>query len=286
MPKYRLVQLSDPHLSGTHPLFHHNWEVALTAVEELAPDAVIVTGDLSYNGPSSVADLDYAQRQMDRISAPFVRVLPGNHDVGHTPAHPHASQVLTETTLAQWCDRFGADYWVFDQAGWRFIGLNPFLAGSGLPEEHAQEAMLEDALATADGPVGVFVHIPLFLQTPDEALVAGFNMQEPERGRWLGMLAGRVHFVASGHLHKHLAFDHGGIAYHWCPALSFVQTNGDSFAPGTRTLTGFLLHEFDGLEHKVEVIEPQDIINMDIRNWSEGPEHSYMRIAKRPFPMP
>lgn len=286
MPKYRLVQLSDPHLSGTHPLFHHNWEVAIAAVRDLAPDAIVVTGDLCFNGPSAEADLDFAQRQVDRLPAPFVRVLPGNHDVGYSPGLKGATQVMTADRLSGWTSRFGPDHWVFDQAGWRFIGLNSFLPESNLPEENAQEVMLEEALTGADGPVGIFAHSPLFLRSPDEAETGGFNMPVGPRKRWMAAFDGRIRFFASGHLHKQLSFTRDGIDYHWAPPLSFVQTNGEGFATGSRCLTGFLLHEFDGADHRVEVFEPQDIINMDIRNWSEGPEHSYARIANRPFPMP
>ncbi len=286
MPRFRLVQLSDPHLSRSHPMFHHNWEVALTAVAELAPDAIFVTGDLSYNGPDSPDDLDFAQAQMARLDAPIVRFLPGNHDVGYSPAIQDAEQVMTEHRRQAWLDRFGPDYWQVDLGDWRFVGLNPFLADSGHTAEAAQDAMLAEALSTAPGPVGIFTHVPPFLAGPAEDYVDGFNMHPAPRHRWLSALAGKARFVASGHLHKSRSFQHADVAYHWCPALSFMQSNGNPFAEDAEPWVGFFVHDFDGADHSVTLVAPQDMINMDIRNWADGPDHSYMRIAKRPFPMP
>lgn len=286
MKRFRLLQLSDPHLSGTHPLFHHNWEVTLQAVAGLAPDAVVVTGDVSYNGPDHVQDLDFARAQIARIKAPIVKVLPGNHDVGVSPVDPNAEQPMTPQRRQIWLDRFGPDFWHLDMGAWRFVGLNPFLADSGHPAEAAQTEALKAALDTAKGPVGIFTHMPLFLADPAERISNGFNMPPGPRKKWLDTLEGRARFIASGHLHKGHSFQHGETDYHWCPATSFMQSNGDPFAAEATPWVGFLVHDFNGHEHHVTRAAPQDMINMDIRTWADGPEHSYMRIARRPFLMP
>ena len=49
----RIIVISDPHLSPTHGFFWDNWCRACEVANRLAPDAVIVSGDLCINGPDS-----------------------------------------------------------------------------------------------------------------------------------------------------------------------------------------------------------------------------------------
>jgi len=49
----RILVISDPHLSPTHGFFWANWRRACEVTNRLAPDAVIVSGDLCLNGPDS-----------------------------------------------------------------------------------------------------------------------------------------------------------------------------------------------------------------------------------------
>ena len=138
MTDFRLVILSDTHVSATHPFFFHNFEVALEAANALQPDLAIVTGDLSLNGPDVVEDLDFAATQMKRLAAPITRVVPGNHDVGYSPAAVKAEQKMTPARRQEYLNRIGEDFWRFDNGDWRFIGLNPFLFESGFAAEAEQ----------------------------------------------------------------------------------------------------------------------------------------------------
>lgn len=53
-------------------------------LQELAPDLVVVTGDLTNWGSSQPADLELAKEWLDDLGLP-VLVVPGNHDLGSVP---------------------------------------------------------------------------------------------------------------------------------------------------------------------------------------------------------
>lgn len=285
MTDFRLVMLSDTHVSATHPFFFHNFDVALDAANALKPDVAIVTGDLSLNGPHAPSDLDFAAAQMKRLSAPVTHVVPGNHDVGYSPAAQDAEQQMTMERRQEYLTRVGADYWQFDHGNWRFVGLNPFLFESGYDAEAEQRAMVVEAL-THDGPIGVFTHVPFFAQHPgeDDAKTSATVTPAP-RSDYLGLFReANVQFVASGHLHrdKRMVFD--GITHIWAPGTAFLSSGNDKW--GGTPWVGFLEFNFSGDRYSVQTHEPDDMLNIDLRNWARGEGHRYFRIAAEPFRAP
>lgn len=285
MADFRMVLLSDTHVSQTHPLFFHNFDVAVEAANALQPDIAIVTGDLSLNGPDAPADLDFAVEQMQRLAAPVIQVTPGNHDVGYSPAATDAEQQMTPARRQEYLNRVGADFWHFDHGDWRFVGLNPFLFESGLAAEAEQRAMVVDALKY-EGPIGVFTHVPFFAHHPDETDVTTSATVTPgPRADYLGLFKGAdVRFVASGHLHKDKRMIIDGITHIWAPGVAFMQSGHDSF--GGRPWVGFLEFNFSGDRYSVQMHEPEDMINMDLRNWTRGGGHRYFRVVEQPFRAP
>lgn len=282
MTDFRLILFSDTHVSATHPLFFHNFDVALEAANALAPDVAVVTGDLSLNGPDAPADLDFAAAQMKRFAAPVIHVTPGNHDVGYSPAAIAAEQKMTPDRRQQYLDRVGADFWVFDHGDWRYIGLNPFLFESGFEAEAEQRKMVVDALDHS-GPIGVFTHVPFFAHHPgeDDDETAGTVTPAP-RADYLALFqAANVRFVASGHIHKDKRLIFDGITHIWAPGTAFMSSGNDAF--GGVPWVGFLEFNFSGDRYSVQKHEPEDMINMDLRNWTRGPGHRYFRVVERAY---
>jgi 3',5'-cyclic-AMP phosphodiesterase len=74
---FRLVQLSDLHC-GTQFFLPNLLERAIAEVNELAPDVVIVSGDLTTHGFKDEYAL--AKRYLDTIECESMVVIPGNHD--------------------------------------------------------------------------------------------------------------------------------------------------------------------------------------------------------------
>ncbi|MEL6744644.1 MAG: metallophosphoesterase, partial [Pseudomonadota bacterium] len=259
MADFRMVVLSDTHVSKTHPLFFHNFDVALEAANGLQPDIAIVTGDLSLNGPDAPEDLDFAVQQMQRFSAPIVHLTPGNHDVGYSPAVAEAEQKMTPERRQVYLDRVGADFWAFNHGAWRFLGLNPFLFESGFQAEAEQREFVAKAL-NFNGPIGVFTHVPFFVHHPDEQDADTSAAVTPTpREDYLSLFkATDVRFIASGHLHndKRMIFD--GITHIWAPGTAFMSSSNDAL--GGRPWVGFLELLFRGEQFSVRMHEPEDMI--------------------------
>ncbi|HZD88316.1 MAG TPA: metallophosphoesterase [Gaiellaceae bacterium] len=74
---FRIVQLSDLHC-GQQFFLPQQLERAIAEVNELAPDVVVVSGDLTSNGFKDEYAL--AREYLDRVECPSLVVIPGNHD--------------------------------------------------------------------------------------------------------------------------------------------------------------------------------------------------------------
>lgn len=262
-----IVQVSDIHLSRSHAWFIDNWRVFLDEMDELRPDLVILTGDVSFNGPDAPDDLAFAAREITRLPAE-VLVLPGNHDIGEPAACLRLDQPVDEARLARWRALLGPDWWCRDVAGWRLVGLDSELWGSGLAAEDEQWGFLEAALADAGSPVALFLHRPLFLAAPDEPTTPS-NVPLAPRLRLLGLLErGDVRLVASGHLHEYRSTRHEGAAIVWAPGTSFV--NPGKSRPGRRGIrrSGYLIHDLSGRRPRHRFVQPALFANIDLSNFT------------------
>ncbi len=68
----------------------------------------------------------------------------------------------------------GEDRWRFDAAGWSFIGLNSLIMNTGIESEAEQFGWLASELGRVNGrPVALFLHKPLYLNTPDDPETRG-----------------------------------------------------------------------------------------------------------------
>src|SRR5262249_38138279 len=160
-----IVQLSDIHISGRHGYFYENWRRVLKEVDAIEPDAVVVSGDLTINGVEDEADLVFARRELDRLPEPWW-ALPGNHDVGEEPDALHVGQPVDVEGWRGDVSPCGPEWWEADVAGWRLIGLDSQILGSGLVAGAEQLDGLAGVLGRDGRPVGVFPHKPLYVEDP------------------------------------------------------------------------------------------------------------------------
>lgn len=232
----RIVVLSDIHLSPTHGFFWENWCLARDFANAAKADAVIVNGDLAINGPDSDAEITFAATALEGLRAleglgDRVMVLPGNHDVGDEPPGQDARQIINAERLARWDRSFAGDHWVLDAGGWRLVGVNAQLFGSSLVRERAQDQWLDEQLRVAGRPTVLFLHKPLFVESPADSAVSPSCMVPSARARLLDRLdRSDVRLIVSGHLHQHRDRSIGGRRYLWVPAVAFAgapQHGGD-----------------------------------------------------------
>jgi 3',5'-cyclic AMP phosphodiesterase CpdA len=217
---FRVIQISDTHISPVKTHFAGNWTPLTAWIAAQSPDLVIHTGDVTVDGADSEEDLRYCARLLAQLGVPF-RAVPGNHDVGDSN---HRHQPVNPERVARWNRHFGADHWCVDVAGWRLIGLDAMLIGSGRAEEAIQLAWLDDAMAQAgERRFAWFLHRPLFIERPDEGNTGYWSIKPEPRRVLLDLVRRhRVALVASGHLHKAHDFVRDGTRYIWGPSAGFL----------------------------------------------------------------
>jgi 3',5'-cyclic AMP phosphodiesterase CpdA len=240
----RIIQISDTHLSGGKAHFAGNWPPLAAWIAAQNPDLVIHTGGVTIDGADVEEDLRYAAALMRSLGVRF-RAVPGNHDIGDT-GHPR--QPVTDKRLARWQTYFGPDRWVEDVEGFRLVGLDAMLLGSGNREEAAQAAWLDAVMAGAEGrQIAWFLHRPLFLDSPDEPDTGYWSVKPQPRARLLELVRRHsVGLVASGHLHKAHQTVRDRTRYVWAPASSFlVGPEIQPAMPGEKRL-GAVLYEIHG----------------------------------------
>lgn len=246
---FTVLQISDTHLSQRVPRFNANWTLAARRLAGEAAELVVHTGDAALDGPDHVADLEFAAASLRSgigAEGPRLRCVPGNHDVGDRPViAPH--QPTTDARIAAHAAFLGACSWIDDAPGWRLIGINTQVLGTGTAAEAAQAAMLaEAALTLGDRMLALFMHKPPFLDHPDEPEGGYWTVPPEERGALAPLLGHpRLRLVASGHLHVQRLIRRGRVMHAWSPATSFMV--GPALMPdthgGTRCL-GLLRHRF------------------------------------------
>jgi 3',5'-cyclic AMP phosphodiesterase CpdA len=228
MSEFRLIQISDPHLTKRHAALTENFHRLSDHIAAKRPDLVIDSGDMAFDAPTNPDDLAFAKSLHDALPV-ACRYLPGNHDVGDNPTAvgPKPSHPANDQRLQAYHAIFGEDRWQFEAAGWCFVGLNSLVMNTGLAREAEQFDWLASQLSTLNGkPLALFLHKPLFLNAPDDPELefsAIRYVPMPARSRLVEMLAAvDCRLVASGHVHQRRDFTHGHTRHVWAPSAGFV----------------------------------------------------------------
>lgn len=257
----RIVHISDTHLTGRLPHFAENASAVATWLASQQADLVVHTGDVAMDGAADAADLAFGAAWNDRLQLP-VHCVPGNHDVGDSAAI-RPDQTVDDERLSAWHAAIGPDRWTLDREGWRLIGLNAMLMGTGHPEEARQLDWFAEALVH-DGPIAIFLHKPLFIETPDEGPRGYWSVPPEPRRPILGLIAKRdVRLIGSGHLHIHRQAEFSGIRHVWAPASSFVVGAIQEPLGGQRVL-GAVTYDFGTRDVEVRYHRPDGLRDVEI----------------------
>lgn len=279
----RVALISDIHLSRARPYFHFNWEILLECLAEEGPDLVLVSGDLSLDGPHHPDDLAFARTQLDRLPAPW-RAVPGNHDVGNNIPDLRGEAVITEARIAEYRAVFGLDHWLHDVPGWRIIGLNSLLCGSGFAAEADQAAFLADAIASAPAQIALIFHKPFCEEDPADAAISQSYWYPATRSLLTPHMA-RVQLMLAGHLHESRDFMIDGVRHLWVPGVAFVADMAETInaVRGCRRRVGYtMLSLADTVT--ADIKEPPAMMNIDIGTWlKDGIGHYAVFAGQRPY---
>ena len=228
MTEFRLTQISDTHLARRLQKLTDNFHRVGEHIDATRPDLVVNSGDISFDGPTSRADLEFAKELHDALPVPC-RHLPGNHDIGDNPTAvgPVPKQPATEACRKNYLSVVGNDRWRFDDSGWCFIGLNSLIMNTGIDSEAEQFDWLTSELSRANGKsVALFLHKPLYLNTPEDPEIESSAIRyvpQPRRKNLIDMFAEvDLRLVASGHVHQRRDFTYRQIRHVWAPSAGFV----------------------------------------------------------------
>lgn len=247
MKEFRLVQVSDPHLSRSRAYFQRNWDKFVAMMSADPPDLIVCSGDLCFDGVNFPEDLAFAREQLDRLPSPWL-AIPGNHDIGDQPPDKKFGKPVDDEKRARWLKDVGPDYWHRDHDAWRFVGIDAMLLDSGLAIENQQWNWLEDILARRDGrQIALFLHKPLFLTDRNETVDTNLSLGVRARGRLLDLARQhQISLFASGHLHRTVESKDAGMTFVWAPSVGFILTGYPKGLDIGIAKPGFVEYRFSG----------------------------------------
>jgi 3',5'-cyclic AMP phosphodiesterase CpdA len=263
----RVVVVSDSHLSPQAVEPGSNWSAVVRYVEDVRPDLVVHVGDLSLDGQHHPDELRHARRELDRLAAPWVAV-PGNHDIGDNHlvgADPDDD--VTADSRSCWLELVGDDRWAVELGGWRLLGLDAQLFGTGLDAEAEQWDFLQAELAHSTRTILVS-HKPVTASAAELAAAPPFRfVPAPGRDRLADLLDdGGVEVVLSGHVHQHRSYRLGAQRHFWAPTSWAVLPEAMQASIGAKRC-GVLALELpdDGeAEALLELVEPDGLAQLTL----------------------
>lgn len=236
-----IVQISDTHLGDHHaPHATENLKQAVKMINDLHPDAVILSGDIGENPQ----EWDEARSILKKLKAPLYYV-PGNHDV-------HSNDVERYRRV------FDKDYYDFQVKFVRFVVIDSQLLGNfdvygakspaPLPPETEDESqrmlswlngLPEESRTSKQVVIGV-QHIPVFHDGKFPDPKPYWVISEPYRSKEMKALRqlGIKHMLV-GHWHNGRVFEREGITWHVAPSTAWLPWGGE---------LGFAVHSisYDG----------------------------------------
>lgn len=284
---FRLVQISDTHLSRRRPFFHHNWELLVGLLSQEPCDLILCTGDMTIDGADFEEELAFAAEQFRRIGREIL-FLPGNHDIGNSlPDVRGGETVIAAGRREAYLRHFGPDFWSREIGPhWRLLGLNSMLFGSGLEAEAVQTEFIRSVADLRDGRrLVVAQHKPLYMAEPDETKPTQGALYPEHRAHLRDLLApaGPVTLL-SGHIHDYRTLSWGDLSQIWAPSTAFVIDSDGVLYPryGTRRV-GYLRLDLgsEGASH--DFVEPDSFLNIDLGNWMRAPGGFHARYAAEPL---
>jgi len=243
---FRIAQISDTHLSDRKPFFVDNFVRIGEALRADRPDFVLNSGDISLDGASNEDDLAAARALHDGLDLP-VRFLPGNHDIGDCQDAPaHGEGTIDAPRRDGYVRHFGADWWSFDVAGWRLLGVNAQLLGSDLAAAQEQDAAIAEAAAGLGARrLALFLHKPMFDRDVGETEITGRFVNPAPRQRLMASLGGVAPaLVACGHVHQYRETRSAGSCHVWATSTAFVLPD--------RLQPRYGIKEVGYVEHRLE----------------------------------
>jgi 3',5'-cyclic AMP phosphodiesterase CpdA len=237
----RFVQLSDSHIGFTGPAntdVTGSFEHAINQVNALGyePDFVMHTGDLTHL--STPAQFDQVRQMMNGLRTGRAFTVPGEHDSVDDAGQKYRSAFGHGTR--------GDGWYSFDLKGVHVIGLVNTLSLEKLGHlgnDQLDFVRKDVAALSADTPIVVFSHIPLFAMYP----TWGWGTDDAAT-----LLAGLRRFSSvtclSGHVHQLFTKTEGNVTFHSATTTAYpLPQPGAAPAPAPQLLPAGKLKDALGI---------------------------------------
>jgi len=168
---------------------------AVTAINQLKPPFVVITGDFVNNSKSKEQIAAYKSMIAQIDSSVKVYMIPGNHDIGK----------VSRVSIDNYKKNYGEPHFSFRYGDCAFIGIDSnIIKEEDKEREEVQFKWLEQELQkTKDGRFKfVFTHCSVFLKRMDEP-VNYSNFSLPMREKYVRLFQKYgVNAIFAGHLHN------------------------------------------------------------------------------------
>jgi len=238
------VQISDSHIGfkkpGVNQDVNGTFRETINRINALedAPEFILHTGDLSHLAEAE--EFDGLEQMLKDSRTKQVFYVPGEHDI------------LNDDGV-QYRERFGkgtrgAGWFSFDQKGVHFVGLVNVAGvsegGLGVIGAEQLDWLAKDLRPlSADTPVVVFAHVPLWIIYPKW----GWGTDDGAKALALLKRFGSV-TVLNGHIHQVVQKVEGNITFHTARSTAFPQpVAGTAPKPGPMLVDAPKLRSFLGL---------------------------------------
>lgn len=284
----RIVAVTDSHLAPHAGAFNDNWHAVRAYVKQTQPDVTVHVGDITVDGVRDPSQFEHVQALSAEWPTP-VRYLPGNHDIGDNPPGPDvpAGEPLRPSSLDAYRAAFGPDYWSFTADGWCLLGLNAQLMGTQTPDEALQwEWLASVLLASAGMPAVLFLHKPLFQESPADDRPHHRYVPAAARRRLLALLAVvRLRLVVSGHTHQYRDQRVDGVRHVWLPSTAFFLPDELQDRVGEK-ITGLGVIELAPGHVRVDLVCPDGVTRHNVLDYPIYPRVAEARARLQPARAP
>jgi 3',5'-cyclic AMP phosphodiesterase CpdA len=242
-----IAHISDLHLQSGVPERQAQVEPIIEKINEIKPDAVIISGDVTDDGWDSIEELKWAEDWLGWKINATCWILPGNHDVGNFVNA--AEGAIDLKRINHWDSVFGGDLdFEFDR--WNLLGINSMRFGMTGSETKFDIYDIESFLYDCDGTnkwTAIFLHTPFFAESIDEndpAIDYWVGPKEPRQKLWsLINSCKSIKLIGSGHLHQTRLTEIDGVKIAWAPPASGTWVHAPGLPnPPMPQQTGFFLH--------------------------------------------
>ncbi|GLE59198.1 metallophosphoesterase family protein [Mycobacteroides chelonae] len=240
-PALRFAQISDSHIGFTGSANANvvdSFDHAIGQINNLdyTPDFVIHTGDLTHLATDE--QFDQVKQMMSDIDTPHVFTVPGEHDSVDDSGQKYRGVFGGGTR--------GDGWYSFDIGGVHVIGLVNTLNLKKLGHlggEQLEFIRKDLAPLSADTPIIVFSHIPLFAMYPEWGWGTDDSAQALSYMKRFASVT-----CLNGHVHQLFTKTEGNITFYSGTTTAYpLPKPGDGPAPKPVTLPAGQLHEILGI---------------------------------------